>query len=156
MLYGMILGAPKKFPSYAITITISVIVFLVAQQSLAQDFMFSRTLRRGSSGEDVRRLQEFLKNPPAGGPEIYPEGLVTGYLGSLTEAAVKRFQAKYGIVFYGDPVSTGYGLVGPKTRAKLNEIAFSPAGKPPQQQSETTTAPGAIRIPNPALCPDNI
>ena len=78
-----------------------------------QSFVFSKTLQRGSSGTDIKKLQEFLKNPPAGGPDVYPEGLVTGYFGFLTEKAVKRFQTKYGI--------ESIGIVGPKTRAKLNE-----------------------------------
>ncbi|PIW91858.1 MAG: hypothetical protein COZ89_02970, partial [Candidatus Nealsonbacteria bacterium CG_4_8_14_3_um_filter_37_23] len=64
--------------------------------------------------DEVKTLQEFLKTPPAGGPDIYPEGLVTGYFGSLTEKAVKKFQEKNGI----EPI----GTVGPKTRAKINEL----------------------------------
>ena len=55
---------------------------------LAQNTTFSKTLWRGSSGEDVTRLQKFLKAMP----DIYPEGLATGYFGALTEKAVKRFQ----------------------------------------------------------------
>lgn len=72
---------------------------------------FTRTLQRGSSGDDVQKLQEFL----AQDKDIYPQGLATGYFGSATEAAVKRFQKKHGI----DQV----GIVGPKTREKLQELA---------------------------------
>lgn len=75
----------------------------------------SRTLRFGSSGEDVSRLQRFL----ALDPTIYPEGQVTGYYGSLTQAAVQRWQAKFYIVSSGTPDSTGYGVVGPRTAAIL-------------------------------------
>lgn len=60
---------------------------------------------------DVTCLQQFLKNQ---GADIYPEGLVTGYFGSLTRAAVVRFQKKYGII------QTGF--VGILTRAKINTI----------------------------------
>lgn len=35
---------------------------------------------------------------------------------------MQRFQKKYNIVSSGTPETTGYGLVGPKTRAKLNEV----------------------------------
>jgi len=74
-------------------------------------FTIVRTnLRRGSSGYEVRQLQGFLKQSP----NIYPEGYVTGYYGSMTEGAVKRFQEGNDI----EPV----GVVGPKTRAKLNEL----------------------------------
>lgn len=79
---------------------------------------FSRALRRGSRGDDVRLLQEFLSRDRA----IYPEGLVTGYFGPLTEAAVQRFQAREDIVSSGDSASTGYGRVGPRTRARVNEL----------------------------------
>lgn len=51
----------------------------------------NRKLVRGMEGEDVRDLQNSL----AENPDIYPEALVTGYFGPLTEAAVKRFQVKY-------------------------------------------------------------
>ena len=46
-------------------------------------------------------------------------GNETEYFGSLTEKAVQKFQTKYNIAKSGD---SGYGYVGPKTRAKLNEV----------------------------------
>ncbi len=78
----------------------------------------ARTLTKGTKGNDVTALQELLKKDP----EIYPEGMITGYYGALTTLAVQRFQFKHGIVTSGDPESTGYGRVGPKTLAKLNEV----------------------------------
>ena len=48
---------------------------------------------RGQKGDVIKNLQEILKEDPA----IYPEGLVTGYFGSLTEKAIKKIQAKCGI-----------------------------------------------------------
>jgi hypothetical protein len=79
-------------------------------------YQFTHNLQLGGSGEDVRQLQIFLK---AQGTEIYPEGLVTGYSGSLTKKAVEKFQVKYDIAKAGD---AGYGYVGPKTRAKINSL----------------------------------
>ncbi len=80
----------------------------------------SRSLYRGLTdaitGGEVSELQKFLKSDPT----IYPEGLVTGYFGPLTERAVQRFQAANGIIAYGTPATTGYGVVGPKTRAVLS------------------------------------
>jgi len=67
---------------------------------------------------DVKRLQKLL----ASDISIYPEGLTTGYFGQLTEKAIQRFQSKYGVVSSGTSQTTGYGLVGPKTRLKLQEI----------------------------------
>src|SRR3989344_7540400 len=49
-----------------------------------------KKLSFGMSGEDVTRLQEFL----ATDPDIYPEGLVTGRFGRLTEKAVRALQKK--------------------------------------------------------------
>ncbi|MSU54454.1 MAG: hypothetical protein EXS48_01250 [Candidatus Staskawiczbacteria bacterium] len=58
---------------------------------------------------DVRCLQQFLAGQDSA---IYPQALVTGFFGSLTRAAVVRFQAKFQI-----PQT---GFVGILTRAKIN------------------------------------
>ena len=67
----------------------------------------ARQLDLGTSGSDVTELQTYLSRSPA----IYPEGLVTGYFGRLTKAAVERFQTAQGIAFEGTPTTTGYGRV---------------------------------------------
>jgi len=71
---------------------------------------FSRDLSYGMISEEVKCLQIFLKNL---GPEIYPEGLVTGYFGPLTLKAVQRYQKQKGII------ATGY--FGPLTRLMANQ-----------------------------------
>lgn len=76
----------------------------------------ARTLRKGSRGNDVRSLQSFL----SADPNIYPEGAITGTFGPATERAVQRFQERNGIVAYGDPFTTGFGVVGARTRAVIN------------------------------------
>ncbi|MFC1802229.1 chitobiase/beta-hexosaminidase C-terminal domain-containing protein, partial [Patescibacteria group bacterium] len=80
--------------------------------------VFDENLSLGSSNEDVKKLQQLLSQDK----EIYPEGLTTGYYGKLTLQAIKRFQEKYDIVNSGTAETTGYGVVGPKTREKLNEV----------------------------------
>lgn len=75
----------------------------------------SRTLSFGSRGSDVSSLQQFLAQDPA----MYPEQSVTGYYGPLTQRAVQRWQAKNGIVSSGTPSSTGFGMVGPRTKAAM-------------------------------------
>ena len=92
---------------------------------------FTRSFSVGSRGDDVSALQSFLAQDAA----LYPEGTVSGYFGNLTRRAVERFQEKFDIAKAGDP---GYGTVGPKTRAKLNELlgqtpapAPAPAPAPP-------------------------
>jgi len=92
--------------------------------------VFLRTLFIGMSGVDVRLLQEFL----AKDPKLYPEGLITGFFGPLTDQAVGRLQVKYGILPEGDPV---LGYVGPKTRAKLNELFTEPSGTPSLEEAPT-------------------
>ncbi len=72
----------------------------------------------GARGTNVTNLQAFL----ADNPSIYPEGLITGYFGSLTRQAIMRFQETYGIVSSGTAASTGYGRVGPSTLAKINSV----------------------------------
>jgi hypothetical protein len=90
-------------------------IFALAQNSSQISYLY-RDLEFGMSGEDVKLLQSWLAIHKG----IYPEGLITGYFGKLTEAAVKRYQEGNNIVKTGNPISTGYGRVGPITRASLN------------------------------------
>ncbi|MDO8183428.1 MAG: peptidoglycan-binding protein [bacterium] len=78
----------------------------------------SSQLDLGDRGSEVTELQTYL----ATNVSIYPEGLVTGYFGQLTKAAVERFQTSQGIVSQGTPATTGYGRVGPQTMAKINSL----------------------------------
>jgi hypothetical protein len=89
---------------------------LALQQQTSQ-FRFLNPLYFGLSNNDVRQLQLFLVSQ---GTAIYPEAKVTGYFGLLTRKAVIRFQLKYNIIT--SEYSPGAGLVGIKTRAKINEI----------------------------------
>ncbi len=79
---------------------------------------YPQDLYFGIKNSSVSMLQSDLSADST----VYPEKLVTGYFGFLTQKAVQRFQTKYGIVNSGTPSTTGYGRVGPKTRAKLNEV----------------------------------
>lgn len=66
-------------------------------------------LKLGARGTEVSTLQTFLAKDST----IYPQGLVTGYFGSLTKAAVIRFQTANGL---------GHdGIVGPLTRSVINQ-----------------------------------
>jgi len=69
----------------------------------------------GKTGEEVKTIQAILARDAA----IYPEGIINGYFGPATQAAVQKFQVKYGIAKNGD---AGYGNVGPATRAKMNAM----------------------------------
>jgi len=72
----------------------------------------SRAVGYGANGNDIVNLQLFLAS----------EGLLetssaTGFFGKLTEAAVQAWQKAKGIISEGSPETTGWGLVGPKTRS---------------------------------------
>ncbi len=82
---------------------------LSAGQNSSVCSSFYGDLYYGMNSNQVSCLQQYLK---ALGPEIYPEGLITGYFGPLTQAAVKRYQALQNII------TTGY--FGPLTRAAAN------------------------------------
>lgn len=89
-----------------------------------------RQLRYGMRGEDVELLQQTL----ATDPDIYPEGLITGYFGSLTRGAVKRFQKTAGI--------EQAGVVGPKTLVRINELLAEGAGESGKVPPGLLIAPG--------------
>jgi hypothetical protein len=77
--------------------------------------LLTKQLLRGSQNNEVKILQTYLKTDKA----LYPEGVVNGMFGPAAEKAVGRFQIKYELAKKG---VVGYGQVGPKTRAKLNEL----------------------------------
>jgi len=90
-----------------------------------------KQLKKGTRGDDVELLQEFL----ATDPEIYPEGFVTGYFGKLTEKAVKKFQKLANIK--GED-----GIVGSKTLSKINELLEEGAGSSGKVPPGLLVAPG--------------
>lgn len=73
-----------------------------------------RTLSFGSRGSDVIELQTFLITQGD-----LAAGNSTGYFGRMTEAAVQKFQVKHSLVSSGTAATTGFGAVGPRTRAKI-------------------------------------
>lgn len=82
-------------------------------------------LNPNNQASDVLNLQKVLNNDPATQIALSSSGspgLETTTFGSLTEIAVQKFQTKYNIVISGTPSTTGYGKVGPQTRAKLTEL----------------------------------
>ncbi len=100
------------------------------QQDIKGTLKLIKQLKQGMSGEDVKLLQQVL----ATDKDIYPEGLITGYFGSLTANAVKRFQKNACL----DQV----GQVGPKTLSRINEILTAGAGESGKVPPGLLIAPG--------------
>lgn len=97
------------------------------------------SLKRGSSGTNVKSLQQFLAKDPG----VYPEGQVSSTYGPATEAAVKRWQIKYNVVSSGDAATTGLGSVGPKT---ITAIAQQCAGSSAMTAATAPNAGGMITV----------
>ena len=103
----------------------------------------ARTLRRGASGDEVTRLQQFLARDSA----VYPEATITGYFGRLTELAVQRWQIKNEIISSGTADTTGFGAVGPRTLQAMRvqwclQSLIAPAPFTPSQNSSPTQTQG--------------
>ncbi len=72
---------------------------------------FVRSHKKGDKDVEVEHLQEILALENVS----FPERMITGYFGSLTEKALKKFQAKHGL-----PVT---GVVDTATQTKLNIVS---------------------------------
>jgi len=94
-------------------------------------FTLERDLYEGVRYPEVNFLQVILNSDPD--TRLTQEGAgssgeETDYFGSLTKAAVKRFQEKYAPEILAPlGLKEGTGYVGPTTRAKLNQILLSTA-----------------------------
>lgn len=108
---GVASGSPKASPAATGTPTLGV----AAPGAPAATFANSRDLFLGSVGEDVRLLQVFLNGhgfPVSALPNPGSAGHETTLFGSLTRAALSRFQLSRGI-------SPAAGYFGPLTRAAV-------------------------------------
>lgn len=77
----------------------------------------------GIVSNDVKTIQRLLNSfadTRVAASGVGSTGRETNYFGPATRAAVQRFQLKFGIV--KNAREQGYGVVGPKTRAKMNEL----------------------------------
>ncbi|MGC9605358.1 MAG: peptidoglycan-binding domain-containing protein [Minisyncoccia bacterium] len=128
------------------------------QRAMAAELSFTRTLRIGVSGEDVRQLQEVLNNDLTtrianAGPGS--PGQETGYFGQLTKDAVTRFQDKYQQeILMPNSLSAGTGIVGPSTAAVLSGLETAPGSSVGAVVSTTSSAflpTDSVAVGNPNL-----
>lgn len=113
--------------------------------------VFVSPLYKGKSNLDVKRLQQLLNTDPdtmIASSGAGSSGSETNYFGSLTEKAVQKFQLKYGVV--SSASDSGYGYVGPKTRAKFQEV-FSGATAVGETGSTLIPAPAPTANPNQSI-----
>lgn len=88
--------------------------FFTARTVVRDPALFYDELKLGDRGESVQKLQEELIRLN------YLRIESTGYYGTVTEHAVLKFQQSQEIVSSKD--NDGAGLIGPKTREKLNNL----------------------------------
>jgi hypothetical protein len=124
-------------------------VFTVTTMVSAAGYEFTNSLTIGSTGADVVALQTALVSA---GYLTMPAGVDMGYFGTITKAAVAKFQVAKGI-------TPAVGYFGPVTRAAMNNAvgagtvtatgALCPNGN--TLASNCAVAPGAVAV---ALCPN--
>ena len=114
---------------------------------------YARPLSVGVSGDFVTGLQEFLQS----------EGLMsvsaTGYFGSLTQTALRRFQSEHDVVSSGTAATTGWGVLGPRTWSAIQKWCQVPTSRfsvSPQRGVAplTATFKTNIRLSNPSMIAD--
>src|SRR6185369_16836396 len=115
--------------SFIAVFSFIILVLILAPQGASAA---ARSLTVGMSGSDVTSLQTALI--VAG---YLPAGKNTGYFGSLTLAAIQKFQCDQKIICSGDAVA-GYGIAGPRTQAALGAQGGSVVASGSQNPSAVT------------------
>lgn len=99
--------------------------------------VLSRNLWLGMSGQDVVELQQYLHS--AG---VYTYPAYTGYYGIVTQQAVQTWQTRHSVANASMP---GYGQVGPRTRANIQQQCAG-TGVTPSTPVAPTAAPADCRV----------
>jgi LAS superfamily LD-carboxypeptidase LdcB len=113
LIIGLLFFAQNTItPSYESLMAAALKVELNALKTWQRKGGIQKTLAYGSQNQEVKLLQYILKTD-----ESLPRVETTGYYGSMTKEAVKKFQEKNGLEVTG--------TVGPKTQEKINELYFN-------------------------------
>jgi hypothetical protein len=94
-------------------------------------FTWTRDLRTGSTGADVKALQQFLNadaETRVAATGAGSAGMETETFGPMTAAAVSKFQTKYRAdILTPNGLVSPTGTFGPSSRAKANALCVAPA-----------------------------
>ena len=107
-------------------------------------FFFTKLFKINSKNSEVKNLQRALNSLGFTVAQQGPgaKGNETDYYGKATREAVKKFQCKHNIICQGNENTTGWGTLGPKTRAKLNEMTNGQTNREqPKEQTKQDQAP---------------
>lgn len=117
------------------------------KSAFASSFQFSRNLKFGSVGDDVKELQIILNRNPktqVAASGVGSPGNETSFFGSLTKTAVAAFQELYASDILAPlGLSKGTGYFGKSTRDKINNLSSDPTEEIPD------VPPPAASLPNP-------
>ena len=107
-------------------------------------YNFTRDLTGGSTGDDVKALQQFLNSHgaqvSANGPGSL--GNETTYFGKATKTALTQWQT-------ANSISSASGYFGPKTRSVILTMTGDPILKPIEPiQSITSNSEGKVSLPS--------
>src|SRR4051812_16939917 len=105
IIIGLFVGLVSATPFLASAVVMMPPPVPPPEQSPRVCGLLSRNLSRGSQGDDVRGLQEFLLR------DGYLQASATGYFGPMTARAVSQWQSAEGI--------QRVGAFGPLSRARL-------------------------------------
>lgn len=111
--------------------------------SAACPYTWTRNLQAGSTGDDVKKLQQFLNSSADTQVALSGAGSAgneTSTFGPATKAAVVKFQNKYASeVLTPIGLTTGTGFFGASSRTKANSLC---AGTTPSPTPTPTPTPG--------------
>jgi hypothetical protein len=110
--------------------------------SASCSFVFTKALKKGMSDVEVMNLQKVLNqsaDTQVAASGVGSVGNETMYFGGATKAAVVAFQNKFAAdILTPSGLTTGTGMVGAATRAKLNAICSGTVAATPTTPAGTT------------------